>query len=837
MTDPAKRFLAALREHGCEPRKSGAGWKCRCPAHEDGTPSLSIDTGDDGRVLVNCFAGCSVDAVCVAIGLRPADLFVQVTAHRNRTSPVTRRVPTSTESRRAASKGISVDVDAPKEGRRFTTANDAVAALERKYGPKSGWWTYLNADGEPVFVAVRFPVPPDPNKPNAKPSKTFRPVSRVEGKWVIGDPPGLLPLYHLPDLLAAPASSRVFVTEGEKTADAARMIGLTATTSPHGSKSAHKADWTPVAARHVVILVDHDGAGEKYGANAARLCMAAGALSVRIVRLVEVWVDMPEGGDLVDLLQNRGGDADQVRAEVDTLVYSAEPETAMPHGIATTKFTPFPLDVLPEPVRGFATEAAKAIGCDSSYIVLPLLSSLASAIGNTRRIQLKRVWSEPCIVWTAIVGTSGTKKSPPIELALSAIRKRQHDAMKEFGEAQKRYSNDLATYERDAAKWKRGNSHEPPPEKPDAPVATRCWTDDITTEALAVLLQQNPRGLLMVKDELGGWFNFDRYASGKGGGDVAKWLEMFGGRSMVVDRKSGGMLYVPRAAVSIAGGIQPETLRRALGQEYRDNGLAARLLFAMPPRTPSRWTEAEVSPQTEKAVESVFDRLFGLTPDADVNGDERPKLLPMTEAGKAAWVKFYNEHSDAQMELVGDEAAAWSKLEGYAARLALVVHMTRWAAGDATICDPAQIDEASIGAGVAMARWFGDEARRVYAMLAESDDDRADRQLVELIERKGTREENGVSMSARELVQASRKFPNVADAELALSGLAEAGAGTWMTPKQQGRGGPKARRFVLSPAYSVNVYRNATGGTSNTNPVDADSAEEPKSNDNRWGVV
>ena len=98
--------------------------------------------------------------------------------------------------------------------------------------------------------------------------------------------------------------------------------------------------------------------------------------------------------------------------------------------------------------------------------------------------------------------------------------------MKRHGDAMKQFADALAIHERDMAQWKRSKSSTPPPTKPELPIADRCWTDDATTEAMAMLLQQNPRGLLMVRDELAGWFNFDRYAGGKGGGDAAKWLEM-----------------------------------------------------------------------------------------------------------------------------------------------------------------------------------------------------------------------------------------------------------------------------------------------------------------------
>ncbi len=41
-------------------KRNGARWSARCPAHPDKTPSLSIGTGDDGRVLLTCWAGCTV---------------------------------------------------------------------------------------------------------------------------------------------------------------------------------------------------------------------------------------------------------------------------------------------------------------------------------------------------------------------------------------------------------------------------------------------------------------------------------------------------------------------------------------------------------------------------------------------------------------------------------------------------------------------------------------------------------------------------------------------------------------------------------------------------------
>ena len=51
-------------------------WLACCPAHRDSTPSLSICEGDDGRVLIHCFAGCTTDDILTALNLHRRDLFI-----------------------------------------------------------------------------------------------------------------------------------------------------------------------------------------------------------------------------------------------------------------------------------------------------------------------------------------------------------------------------------------------------------------------------------------------------------------------------------------------------------------------------------------------------------------------------------------------------------------------------------------------------------------------------------------------------------------------------------------------------------------------------------------
>lgn len=56
-------------------RTRPGNWLACCPAHDDKSPSLTVRELDDGRVLVHCFAGCSVEEILSAVGLTFSDLF------------------------------------------------------------------------------------------------------------------------------------------------------------------------------------------------------------------------------------------------------------------------------------------------------------------------------------------------------------------------------------------------------------------------------------------------------------------------------------------------------------------------------------------------------------------------------------------------------------------------------------------------------------------------------------------------------------------------------------------------------------------------------------------
>ena len=168
---------------------------------------------------------------------------------------------------------------------------------------------------------------------------------------------------------------------------------------------------------------------------------------------------------------------------------STESETADPASDPLS-FKPFPVECLPETVRRFVVEAARAMGCDESFLALPALTVIAGMIGNSARIRLKNTWFEPAILWTAIVAESGAGKSPP----LAAVTAHMHALNKKEIEDYERKKNLYDWRLRDHAEQKQAIGVEltSPPTKP---VFRQWMVGDISFDELTVRLSRQWRGM------------------------------------------------------------------------------------------------------------------------------------------------------------------------------------------------------------------------------------------------------------------------------------------------------------------------------------------------------
>ena len=828
-----------IEAEGIALRRDGRDLRGLCPFHEDRSPSLTV-YAKGGRQRFKCFScdvcGDAIDWSCLRSGKTYHETLADLAGR------------TGTDAGPPATKRRPRERPAPREFATPREAADELRRIHRSEGATETAYRYLGPAGEVLGGCLRF------DRPGAR--KTMRYLWRApSGSWRIEgfeDLPAH-PLYNVPGLLASDASEPVFVFEGEKKAEAGRECGLVSTSSPHGARSAKRADWSPLRDRAVVVVPDRDEPGECYAREVSELVKAAGASSVRVVELWSRWPDLPAGGDLADLAEGRGPDelaqlGETLRelaaeAMIETgrrgalPCYPVRPVQASPDEgevaevctaprideAATADeldlpeaFRPFPVHAMPEPLASFVREASEAVGCDPSMVALPLLSAIAGAIGNSLQAEVSPDWREPSILWTAVVCDPGDRKTQAMRQALGPIRRHEGHLRADHEAAMAEHREATAEHSRNVERWKtEGKTGDRPEEPAEPPAAERIIATDSTIEALARMLAKNPRGLLLVQNELGQWFaDFNRYASSGRGGDAFKWAECFDAEAWTIDRVTSGSVFVPRVSVSVAGAIQPGTLRAALsdrGGQHRDNGLAARFNIAAPPRRrPASAFEVRTVRQATRAkLGRVFEALLALPVPRCELGHPSPQAVRFDRTGLAALKRWHPRIEAAMAEREGHLRAVWSKLGGGLVRYALVLQCARWAAALPSVGMPmrSEIDGEAVDAAAELVQWFGrewdrfDEATEseadepAAAPRRQTDEERRQRQRRKLLRHVIA---CGGELTPRQLANRDRALRPVSRALAELRALAADGLGRIVT--RENPGAPASVVFVLSTA-------------------------------------
>ena len=137
-----------------------------------------------------------------------------------------------------------------------------------RFGRPTATWVYRDEQGATLFRVLRFD-PPGERKQFLTLS-LWRNAAGLRWRWKVFPTPR--PLYNL-DKLAARSDAPVVICEGEKSADAAARVfpNCVCITSPNGSQSASKADWSPLHGRRVLIWPDADEPGCTYAAEVAAI--------------------------------------------------------------------------------------------------------------------------------------------------------------------------------------------------------------------------------------------------------------------------------------------------------------------------------------------------------------------------------------------------------------------------------------------------------------------------------------------------------------------------------------------------------------------------------------
>lgn len=222
-----------------------------------------------------------------------------------------------------------------------------------------------------------------------------------------------------------------------------------------------------------------------------------------------------------------------------------------------------PRGLLPPIIERFAFESASQMGTDPAGFAISALAACSAVIRDAIKIKPKQhePWTESARIWVMLIGTPSTRKSPMISRTVSRIK--AIDARL------------LAQGNRALAEWQAEGGAKSGEPKPATP---RLRIEDATTESAQEICRESPDGIMVLQDELTGFFGrIEKYGGKSGGADRSFWLQAYGGGEYAVNRIGRGSFLIDNLSVTMLGGIQPGPLR-ALVEEAQDDGLIQRFI-------------------------------------------------------------------------------------------------------------------------------------------------------------------------------------------------------------------------------------------------------------------
>ncbi|WP_409302333.1 YfjI family protein [Peribacillus sp. SCS-155] len=368
--------------------------------------------------------------------------------------------------------------------------------------------------------------------------------------------------------------------------------------------------------------------------------------------------------------------------EVDVAKSKPQPET---HSKVAREKT-FPVSLFPAPIREFIVEQSKALGCPSDFLGIAVLATASTAIGNSRKIQLKKNWREGAALYCGIVAEPGSKKTSAISKALQPLKDIQEDNKRIYDIQSSKYSSQLEWIQAQKELHKKfspklghnDSSLELPelPKAPKKPQFQQIITVDATMESLLELLSVNAHGVIQYRDELVSFVkSMNQY---RAGADRQYWLSMWSNESLIVNRKGSEPLELLMPFCTVIGGIQPDVLE-SMVQGNKNDGFLDRFLFAYPMSQSALWTDDDVTEQVNDGYANIIKAIY----KAPLN-NEQPWVIELSAEAKTIFTNWYDDISKqiSDPALPVNLKGVYEKLKGQCARIMLILHTLRWFSGE-----------------------------------------------------------------------------------------------------------------------------------------------------------
>lgn len=521
---------------------------------------------------------------------------------------------------------------------------------------------------------------------NGDGSKNFYQGFKDGHVWKSGMPEEVrkhLPIYNYTAIQKAIAGNqRIWVVEGEATADLLISMGLAATTTIGGSGGfMNYGDYRyDLRGAALILCPDRDTKGISYMAQWAEM-FAGQVAGYYLSGARGLWANLQvesDGMDISDAIADFGYTITQLAEQVippeeyTKAIAPVEAKKASPAGIVTDlekaslmavlalKERRASIDIFPDHFADLLRRDGLKQNIDPISYTAYLLPVICSLMGITG-LALTKSFVVPNIIWSILIQRSGGGKSRAETVIKNQILKWEIEASDRYRQQKEVYEETIKR----AAKNSKGfvGIGGLAEEVPRKPTKRKYLITATTPEAiLNRLAEQADEGVVVVRDELRGLFgSLSKYSKGGDSDGLETLLELWNGSAVIVDRvKLEDCLVADRTRLSLAGGIQPGALK-SIFSTNDDQGLLARFLPIMPATLEAILYDGEL--ELERELPALYHWIKSQDWDR----------LYLDDAAASAFKDMYSHLGNLNIQHNGIHNWA-SKAAGHVGRVSIAVH-------------------------------------------------------------------------------------------------------------------------------------------------------------------
>lgn len=393
---------------------------------------------------------------------------------------------------------------------------------------------------------------------------------------------------------------------------------------------------------------------------------------------------------------------------------------------------PFDAELLPQSVRGYVIDyAARMDNAAPDFAAISVMIAAGALIGGTAEIQPKKNdtgWKLVPNLWGSAIGYPSAMKTPSLKCGLSLLDHAQKSINREFAKRKKRFDAEIVVAEVRNEKLENDIKQaaddgdidrvlelkeQISEHTPSAPKYRELMVNDSTVEAIAIMMENSPLGILVFRDELSGWIA--ALDNPQRAHERAFYLEGFSCGQFKQSRVGRGKVNIDKLIVSLSGGIQPGKLAPILASRAAgngDDGLLERIIqMSVFPDLIGEYSDRTPDILAEQVAKSVFEALSYM-------GNERDnaEIYIFDNKAQEIWTEWATAHKQRERSADPSWQGILGKYPALCAKLALVCHLIDEAAaskcGEA-FSPSAKVSEFSIQRAINWMEYLESHAARI----------------------------------------------------------------------------------------------------------------------------